>query len=104
MSGTTLYVSDQEQGAVLAYDLATKAVTTFASKLPSADMLAVLPNGDLVTGGKKGEVYRIAAGGKVTTIASGFDQVRGTAFDPKTKRLFVIEHGQGKHLLQVVQL
>ena len=104
VTATTLYVSDQEQGAVFAYDLASHAVTPFATKLTSADLLTVLPNGDLVTGGKKGEVYRISKRGAVTTIATGYDQVRGTAYDPAKHRLFVVEHGATKHQLHILPL
>jgi sugar lactone lactonase YvrE len=104
-TATTLYVSDQEQRAILAYDLASAAVTVAAKDLPSVDMLALLPNGDLVTGGKRGEVYRIDPHGGTKTIASGFSQVRGVAYDAAGARLFVVEHGaNGHHVLHVLPL
>jgi hypothetical protein len=33
--------------------------------------------------------------GAVTTVASGYAQVRGIAYDPTGKRLFIVEHGEG---------
>jgi sugar lactone lactonase YvrE len=101
-----LYIADQERAAIVAYAFETGAVTTVASELPSADLLTLLPNGDLVTGGKKGAVYRVGKTGAVATIASGFEQVRGTAYDPAKKRLFVIEHSvvTSHHKLHVLPL
>ena len=110
VTATTLYVSDQEQDAIFAYPLAADgsvgAPTTIARDLPSADLLTALPGGDLVTGGKHGAVYRITPAGKVSTIADGFEQVRGTAYDPAGKRLFVIEHSAAtsRHKLHIVAL
>jgi sugar lactone lactonase YvrE len=103
-NASTLYIADQESSSVLAYAFDGGQVTTVASGLPSADLLTLLPNGDLVTGGKKGAVYRIAKSGVVSTIASGFEQARGTAYDPAGKRLFVVEHSAStsKHRLHVI--
>ena len=50
------------------------------------------PNGSLFTGGTTGEVLQIAADGTVTTFASGFQEVRGTAYDAVNKRLFIADH------------
>jgi sugar lactone lactonase YvrE len=101
---STLYIADQETATVLAYAVDGGKVSTVATGLPSADLLTLLPNGDLVTGGKKGGVYRIAKSGTVSTIASGFEQVRGTAYDAAGKRLFVVEHSasSSRHRLHVV--
>ena len=105
----TLYVADQDAGSILAYARAdaTQPPRTIATGLASCDQLTLLPNGDLVTGGKKGEVYRITAAGVVTTIASGFAEIRGSAYDPAGQRLFFVEHRKGGgdqlHLLALPQ-
>lgn len=99
-----VYVSDQEASSVLA--LRDGAVATVASGLASADLLALLPDGSLVTGGKTGTISRIAAGGAVTTVAQGLEQVRGLAYDRAGKRLFVVEHSKAtsNHKLRIVPL
>jgi sugar lactone lactonase YvrE len=90
----TLYVSDQDKNEIVAYPRsAPTQAKTIATNLPGVDLLAELPDGDLITGGKKGTVSRIhLANGAVATIAGGFDQVRGVAYDPAGHRLFVVEH------------
>lgn len=88
---TTLYVCDQTAAKIYAVVLATGATTTLASP-PSCDQLSLLPGGDLVTGSLTGGVYRVTTAGVVSTIASGFEQVRGTAYDPTLRRLFLVEH------------
>jgi hypothetical protein len=101
----TLFVADQDAGTILAYARADAkaAPRTFATGLPSCDQLTLLPNGDLVTGGKAGAVYRVTPAGAVTPIASGFAEIRGSAYDPTGKRLFFVEHrkagGDRLHIL-----
>ncbi|MBX3159599.1 MAG: SMP-30/gluconolactonase/LRE family protein [Deltaproteobacteria bacterium] len=104
---TTLYVADQDQLAIYAYALPDPGPPTVIAKdLPSADHLTRLPNGDLVTGGKKGAVYRVSLDGRVTTIADGYEHVRGTAYDAAQKRLFVVEHSasSSRHKLHILTL
>jgi sugar lactone lactonase YvrE len=106
-SDKVLYVADQERGEVIGYPLADLAHPQIvAHDLPSADLLTLLPNGDLVTGGKRGAVYRITPAGAVTTIASGFEHVRGTAYDADAHRLYVVDHSvvSSRHKLHVVEL
>jgi hypothetical protein len=86
----TLFVADQDARAIFA--IRSGAMTELATGLPAVDLLTLLPDGGLVTGGKTGAVYRIAVDGKVTVVASGFEQIRGTAYDPARKRLFAVEH------------
>ena len=54
--------------------------------------MIALPNGDLATGGLTGGIYRITSAGAVTSLRSGFEQVRGLAYDPSGNRMFAIEH------------
>lgn len=44
-----------------------------------------------LTGGAA-EVLRITRTGEVSTLFSGFEQVRGLAYDPRLQRLFIVEH------------
>jgi hypothetical protein len=103
-SATELVVSDQDGNAIESMSLAGGSATPIARLLPSVDLLTVLPDGSLVTGGKAGVVTAITRGGTQRPLASGFDQIRGTAFDPAGKRLFVVEHGKTKHVLHILSL
>jgi sugar lactone lactonase YvrE len=102
---TTLYITDQHSSALVAYARHDPTHTaTIAASLHDPDLLAVLVNGDLVTGSRDGTIHRIRPGGEVTTLASGFEQVRGLAYDPIDQRLFVIEHSAAtsQHHLHIV--
>ncbi len=106
-SDKMIYVADQERGQIIGYPLADLAhPVVVARDLPSADLLTLLPNGDLVTGGKRGAVYRVTPAGAVTTIASGFEHVRGTAYDADAHKLYVVDHSvvSSRHQLHVVEL
>ena len=99
-----VFVSDQEANTIFAID--NGALKPLATGLPSVDLLTALPDGSLVTGGKTGVVVRVAPDGTQSQVASGFDQVRGTAYDPAGHRLFVVEHGKAgaNHTLHVLPL
>ncbi len=105
-NATTLYISDQELATVYAMALPAGELKPIATDQKDVDLLTLLPSGELVTGGKDGSVIEITPAGVVTTIAQGFAHVRGTAYDPAGKRLFVIDHAKGspKHELHIVSL
>lgn len=86
---SALFVADQTQNKIFKLAVPGFAVTPLAD-VPSADLLSIMPNGDLLTGGTG--IHRITQAGVVTTILPGFEQVRGLAYDPTLRRLFVIEH------------
>ncbi|MGN6106637.1 MAG: hypothetical protein ACTHU0_16140 [Kofleriaceae bacterium] len=87
---SALFAADQTTKMIYRIALPGGAVTPLAT-VPSVDLLAILPGGDLLTGGTG--VHRITQTGQVTTvIPSGFEQVRGVAYDPALRRLFLIEH------------
>jgi hypothetical protein len=88
---TTVNVCDQTVNKIFAIAIPANTISTLATP-PSCDQISRQPNGDLVTGGLTGGVYRITSAGVVSTIASGFEQVRGTAYDNVMHRMFVIEH------------
>nr|HEX4317060.1 hypothetical protein [Kofleriaceae bacterium] len=91
-----VYVSDQSGSAVFAVDPTTGDVTTLASGLATADLLFMMPNGDLLTGGSAA-ITRITQAGVVSTVdfgsaGSGFSDIRGIAYDPANKRIFFVDH------------
>lgn len=88
-----VFVSDQSQKAIFKLAVPGYAVTKLAD-VPAADLLAILPNGDLLTGGAA-TITRITPAGQVSPLAvagNSFEQVRGLAYDPAGKRLFIIDH------------
>jgi hypothetical protein len=99
---TELIVSDQDGNAI--DSISRGSLSPIAKLLPSVDLLTVLPDGSFVTGGKAGVVTEVTRSGTQHPLASGFDQIRGTAYDAAGKRLFVVEHGKAKHVLHIVSL
>jgi hypothetical protein len=86
-----VFVADQTHKAILRIAVPGFAVTRVAS-VPAADLLAVLPDGSLLTGGGP-TITRITPAGAVSTVPGApFEQVRGLAYDAAGKRLFVIDH------------
>ena len=90
-TATNLYVCDQTVPAIYQVVIAGGATTVLTSPA-SCDQMSMMANGDLLTGGLTGAIYRVSAAGAITTIASDFDQPRGTSYDPTHQRLFIIEH------------
>lgn len=88
-TSSAVFVSDQTAKTIFKIAVPGFAVTTVAA-VPSADLIAVMPNGDLLTGGTG--VHRVTQTGTVSTIFTGFEQVHGLAYDPELRRLFIIEH------------
>lgn len=87
-----LFVADQDQGRVLRVPLDDVASATTYAAPPSADLLAATASGLLFTGGRTGEVFRIATDGSVTVFQSDLQEVRGLAYDEAARRLFVASH------------
>ncbi len=87
---TAVFVSDQTQKTIFKITIPGLVVTSVAVT-PSADLLMMMPNGDLLTGGGPA-ISRVTQAGVVTQLFAGFEQVRGLAYDPTGKRLFIIEH------------
>jgi hypothetical protein len=88
---SAVFVADQGQKTIFKIAVPGYAVTPLASVL-KADLLAMLPGGDLLTGGGS-EISRVTQAGSVSALpGGGFEQVRGLAYDPAGKRLFIIDH------------
>jgi len=85
-----VFVSDQTDKAIFKIAVPGYAVSKLASA-PVVDLLALLPNGDLLTGGGP-TISRITPAGQVTALPGSFEHVRGLAYDSAGKRLFVIDH------------
>jgi hypothetical protein len=102
---TELIVSDQDGNAIESITRGSNAaLAPIATGLPSVDLLTVLPDGSLVTGGRTGTITEVTRAGTQRALASGFDPVRGTAYDAAGKRLFIVEHGKTKHALHILSL
>jgi len=85
-----VFVSDQTDRSIFRIAVPGYAVTRLASA-PAVDLLAMLPGGDLLTGGGP-TISRIAQTGEVTALPGKFEQVRGLAYDAAGQRLFVVDH------------
>jgi DNA-binding beta-propeller fold protein YncE len=90
--GADLFVSDQELGQVLKAPRSNPKAFTVLATVASPDLLAAGPDGSLFTGSAGGNLYRIAASGAASVFQSGFQQVRGVAYDPGHRRVFVADH------------
>ncbi|MBJ6763576.1 hypothetical protein JGU66_22635 [Myxococcaceae bacterium JPH2] len=104
----TLYISDQAAGRILAAPLANPSALKTLATLTEPDLLALGPQGELLTGTRQGTVLGISPlTGEAHVLAGGFQQVRGTAYDAKNRRLFVADHdgdstNGSTHFLQII--
>lgn len=94
-----LFVTDQARSRLLSYARTDPAhsETVVTGELAEPDLIAALPGGDLAIGSKTGVVYRVTPAGGPRVLARDLGQVRGVAYDPAGKRLFVVEHGGAGH-------
>jgi hypothetical protein len=92
--GGTLFISDQAQNAVFTALIASPAKLTQLVSIPTPDLLSGGPSGSVYTGGNA-TVRQVLANGTFTVTASGYHDVRGTAYDVANTRLFVGDHVSG---------
>lgn len=85
-------VTEQETGNVLRAPIASPDQLVVIAQLVGPDLLTDGPNGTFFTGGKDGSVRQIVGGGEWSDFASGFQEVRGVAYDAENKRLFLADH------------
>jgi len=93
--GSELYISDQLNGVVVKTPLASPGTTTTFATIAGADELAAGPNGILFAASSTGTVWSIASDGTATSVHDGYKALRGVAYDPDHKRLFVAEPDKG---------
>ncbi|HVK65689.1 MAG TPA: hypothetical protein VM694_14500 [Polyangium sp.] len=85
-------VTEQETGNVYRASITNPAELAVIAQLTGPDLLTTGPNGTFFTGGKDGSVRQIIGGGNWSEFASGFQEVRGVAYDAENKRLFLADH------------
>ena len=105
--GDSLFVSDQLAGKIYRAPLASPQEYTTYATLPSPDLLALGPDGSLLTGSREGKVFRITSSGEVRVLAAGFQQPHGLAYDAENRRLFIADHDGDTsngttHFLQII--
>ena len=90
-----MFVSDQTASKIFKIDLTASNAVTELATVPTADLLFMLPNGDLLTGGGSA-ISRVTQTGTVSALtlvgSPTFEQVRGVAFDATHNLLFVVDH------------
>ena len=97
-----LFVSDQDLGQILKAPLADPSRFTVFATVAAPDLLAAGPNGSLFTGSEGGNLFAISATGTASVFKSGFRAVRGVAYDPSHKRVFVADHDATASLLHIL--
>lgn len=90
--GSNLFVSDQDLGQILKAPLGDPSSYEVFATVEQPDLLAEGPRGSLFTGSAGGTVYQIMSSGSASVFASGFQQVRGVAYDPTNERVFIADH------------
>ena len=91
-SGDTLYVSDQDAGEVISAPLSDPSDISVFAQVDYPDLICAGPDGSIFTGGSDGDLRQIGADGSVTTLASGYQEIRGVAYDAENTRLFFVDH------------
>lgn len=106
----TLYIADQIAGKVYRSPLSNPSELTTLATIPEPDLLSLGPGGSLLTGTRQGTVLRISTtDGSTSALATGFQQVRGIAYDAVNRRLFAADHDDDEtngttHFLQIIPL
>lgn len=92
--GDELFVSDQDLGQILRAPIASPGDFTVLTQMEKPDLLAVGPDNTLFAGSASGNVYKVTLNGQASVFQTGFQAVRGVAYDPTNRRLFVAEHDE----------
>ncbi|RAL25155.1 hypothetical protein DL240_02795 [Lujinxingia litoralis] len=104
-----LYVSDQGLDQILVATQANPQDYRVLAEVEGPDLIARGPQGSLLSGSVWGNLLRIDADGSTSVVESGFQQVRGVAYDPTHRRVFVADHDPDEsdgvtHYLRIVPL
>lgn len=99
----SLFVADQAKSKLFKSPLTDLTALQAVADLPNADLLSEGPAGTIFSGGSDGNVRAVDASGAVSVVATGFVAVRGVAYDPTHRRLFIANHaGQpGQNTLEI---
>ncbi len=90
--GDDLFVSDQDLGQILKAKVADPKQYSVFATVDTPDLIGAGPDGSIFTGSAGGNLYKIAASGEAAVFKTGFQQVRGVAYDAKNRRVFVVDH------------
>jgi hypothetical protein len=90
--GDSLFISDQDLGQILVAPLDDLEALEVFAEVDAPDLLSVGPHDSLFTGSTGGLLYRIDSEGQASVFESGFQNVRGVAYDAANRRLFVADH------------
>jgi hypothetical protein len=90
--GDSIFVSDQDLGQILKAPLSAPQRYAVFATVDGPDLLSAGPDASLFTGSTGGNLFRISASGDASVFESGFQQVRGSAYDPTNRRIFVADH------------
>ena len=103
--GADLIVADQVSGKILAAPLTDLAHPRLLATVTSPDLIAAGPDGSVLVATRDGGVVRVEANGTTAVLRDGFASVRGVAYDPSRRRVFIVEHirgaGGGIHVLRL---
>ncbi|MEZ4453102.1 MAG: hypothetical protein R3B09_26815 [Nannocystaceae bacterium] len=89
-----LVISDGDLGQILRAPLDDPDAIEVIASAADVDLLTLGPSGSLFTGVTGGQLLQVSAGGTTSIFQSGFDEVRGVAYDGAHRRLFVADHDQ----------
>ncbi len=92
--GDELFVSDQDLGQILRAPIASPGDFTVLTQMESPDLLTVGPDSTLFAGSATGNVYQVTLSGQASVFQTGFQAVRGVAYDATNRRLFIAEHDE----------
>lgn len=105
--GEKMYVSDQDLGQILSTTVADPQDYSVLAEMEKPDLINLGPDGSLLAGSVGGELLRINLDtGATSIVESGFQQIRGVAYDPTNKRAFVADHDSDdiSHAIQIVPM
>lgn len=103
---TELIISDQDLGQIVIASRNDPSTLSVRATVSGLDLIAAGPDGSVFVGGTDGAVRRVTVSGEVTSIAAGFLQVRGVAWDSVHRRIFIAEHDSvgSAHALYILPL
>jgi hypothetical protein len=87
-----LIVSDQLDNLIVRCPLDDPEDKQIFVRVDGPDLLAAGPDGGVFTGGPGGELRLAFPDDTFEVVQGGFQEVRGVAYDPDNRRVFVVDH------------